>query len=80
MPGLPKVSDQPKVIDISKELGITPSQLGLAWLLQHSPNTLLIPGTTDNGHLEENLAAGSVVLSKDQNSELDSLIVASKLS
>lgn len=77
MPGLPKVTDQPKVIDISKQLGITPSQLGLAWLLQHSPNTLLIPGTTDNGHLEENLAAGSVVLSEDFLSELNSLVVAS---
>ena len=80
MPGSPKVSDQPKVIDISKQLEITTSQLGLAWLLQHSPNTLLIPGTTDSGHLEENVAAGSVVLSKDQLSALDSLVVASKLS
>ena len=80
MPGLPKVADQPKVIDISKQLGVTPSQVGLAWLLSHSLNTLLIPGTTDSGHLEENLIVGSVVLSKDQVSELDRLVVASKLS
>ncbi len=77
MAGLPKVTEQPGVIDISNQLGITPSQLGLAWLLQHSPNTLLIPGTTDNGHLEENLAAGSVSLSEDQVSALNSLVVAS---
>ena len=77
MPGLPKVTNQPAVIDLSKRLGITPSQLGLAWLLQHSPNTLLIPGTTDNAHLEENLAAGSVALGKDEVSALDSLVVAS---
>ena len=77
MPGLPKVTEQPGVIDISRQLGTTPSQLGLAWLLQHSPNTLLIPGTTDKGHLEENLAAGSLVLNEDQVSALNSLVVAS---
>ncbi len=77
MPGMPKVTDQPKVIEVSKQLGIAPSQLGLAWLLQHSPNILLIPGTTDSGHLEENLAAGAVVLSEAQMSELNSLVVAS---
>lgn len=77
MPGLPKVTEQPGVIDISRQLGTAPSQLGLAWLLQHSPNTLLIPGTTDKGHLEENLAAGSLVLNEDQVSALNSLVVAS---
>ena len=75
MPGLPKVTDQPQVIDLSKKLGVTPSQLGLAWLLQHSSNTLLIPGTTDKSHLEENLNAGSVVLSEDSMFELNSLVV-----
>lgn len=78
MPGLPKVTDQPKVIEIAKRIGVTPSQLGLAWLLQHRPNTLLIPGTTDPDHLKENLAAGSVVLEATTMSELDSLQVASR--
>ncbi len=32
-------------------LGATPSQVGLAWLLQHVPNVLLIPGTADLGYL-----------------------------
>ncbi len=77
MPGLPKVTDQPKVIEISKQLGITPSQVGLAWLLQHSPNTLLIPGTTDYAHLQENLAAGSVVLTPEAVSELNGMAVPS---
>ncbi len=76
MPGLPKVTDQPKVIRIASQLGMTPSQLGLAWLLQHSPNTLLIPGTTDYSHLEENVAAGSVVLTEEVSDELNALIVA----
>ena len=77
MPGLPKVIDQPAVIDLSKQLGMTPSQLGLAWLLQHSPNTLLIPGTTNTSHLEENLAVGSAALSEAAMAELSSLVVAS---
>ncbi len=64
------------MISLARQLGITPSQLGLAWLLQHSPNTLLIPGTTDIGHLEENLAAGSVVLSEDSSAQLNNLGVA----
>ena len=73
MPGLPKVTDQPKVIEIAGQLGIAPSQLGLAWLLDHTKNTLLIPGTTDIAHLDENLAAGSVVLSPEIALELSKL-------
>ena len=78
MPGMPKVTDQSKVIDLATQLGMAPSQLGLAWLLQHSPNILLIPGTTDIGHLEENLAAGSVVLSEDSSAQLRNLNAAIK--
>ena len=76
-PGWPKVTEQPKVNGIAKQLGITPSQLGLAWLLHHRPNILLIPGTADTAHLEENLAAGSVVLGEDVMAELNSLHAAS---
>jgi aryl-alcohol dehydrogenase-like predicted oxidoreductase len=50
-PGRPKVTDQPTVIDAARALGVTPSQVGLAWLLQHAPNILLIPGTSSIGHL-----------------------------
>ena len=57
-PGLPKVTAQPVVIDAAARMGVTPSQVGLAWLLGHAPNTLLIPGTASIGHLEENVAAG----------------------
>ncbi|TCV92375.1 aryl-alcohol dehydrogenase-like predicted oxidoreductase [Luteibacter rhizovicinus] len=41
---------------------ITPSQLALAWLLHHSPATLLIPGTTSIAHLDENARAASIEL------------------
>jgi pyridoxine 4-dehydrogenase len=53
-PGFPKVADNAVVA----EVGATPSQVGLAWLLAHTPNTLLIPGTRSIAHLEENLGAG----------------------
>jgi aryl-alcohol dehydrogenase-like predicted oxidoreductase len=43
-------------------LGVTPMQLALAWLLQRSPNILLIPGTSSVGHLRENLAAAALQL------------------
>jgi pyridoxine 4-dehydrogenase len=72
-PGFPKVSNNPVVIDIAGELGVTPSQVGLAWLLAHSPNTLLIPGTRSIAHLEENLGAGDVTLSADALARLDAV-------
>jgi len=59
-PGLPKVTDEPAVRTVAESLGRTPSQVGLAWLLHHAPNVHLIPGTATAGHLEENIAAGSI--------------------
>lgn len=70
-PGFPKVAKDPTVIQISEEIGCTPSQVGLAWLLAHSSNTLLIAGTHSVGHLEENLAAGKVLLTPDALARLD---------
>jgi pyridoxine 4-dehydrogenase len=72
-PGLPKASDNPVVIDIAGELGVTPAQVGLAWLLAHAPTTLLIPGTRSIAHLEENLGAGDVALSADALARLDAV-------
>jgi aryl-alcohol dehydrogenase-like predicted oxidoreductase len=48
-------------------------QVALAWLLQRSPNILLIPGTSSLGHLRENLAAASLQLSGNVVAELDSI-------
>lgn len=48
--------------DVAGDLGATPMQVALAWLLQRSSNVLLIPGTSQVDHLKENLAAGSLVL------------------
>jgi pyridoxine 4-dehydrogenase len=72
-PGFPKVADNPVVIDIAGELDVLPAQVGLAWLLAHAPNVLLIAGTKSIGHLEENLGAGDVVLSADQIARLDAV-------
>jgi pyridoxine 4-dehydrogenase len=72
-PGFPKVAADPVVRSIAEELGATPSQIGLAWLLAHSPNTLLIAGTRSIGHLEENLGAGDVVLDADALARLDAV-------
>ncbi|CAK7261902.1 aldo/keto reductase [Shinella sp. HY16] len=73
VPGMPKVIEQPQVIAVANRLGATPSQIGLAWLLQQSANTLLIPGTSNVSHLEENCAAGSVTLDQEAIRELDTI-------
>jgi len=72
-PGFPKVTDNPVVREIATELGATPAQVGLAWLLAHAPTTLLIPGTRSIAHLEENLGAGDVTLSADALARLDAI-------
>jgi pyridoxine 4-dehydrogenase len=72
-PGFPKVADNPVVLDIAGELDVLPAQVGLAWLLAHGPNVLLIAGTKSIGHLEENLGAGEVVLNADQIARLDAV-------
>lgn len=41
-PGLPAVADDSVVNAVADEIGVTPAQVGLAWLLAHAPNTLLI--------------------------------------
>ena len=48
-------------------------QVALAWLLQRSPNILLIPGTGRVAHLEENLAAGRLALDEADLAVLDAI-------
>jgi pyridoxine 4-dehydrogenase len=52
----------PAVKETARRLDATPAQVALAWLLHLAPNVLLIPGTSSPEHLEENLAAGELVL------------------
>lgn len=56
---------------VAASLGATPQQVALAWLLQRSPNILLIPGTSSVGHLRENIGAGSLRLPADVVEDLD---------
>lgn len=56
---------------VSVELGATPMQVALAWLLQRSPNLLLIPGTSSVAHLTENLKAADLVLPEAAVAQLD---------
>jgi aryl-alcohol dehydrogenase-like predicted oxidoreductase len=49
----------------------TVAQLSIAWLLQRSPMMLPIPGTSSVAHLEENIAAGSLKLSKDEWTQVE---------
>jgi aryl-alcohol dehydrogenase-like predicted oxidoreductase len=51
--------------DVATRLAATPMQVALAWLLQRSPNILLIPGTSSLAHLRENLAAATIDLPTD---------------
>ena len=57
--------------DVASALDATPIQVALAWLLQRSPNILLIPGTSSIAHLRENLAAAAIKLSADSLAQLD---------
>lgn len=59
--------------EVAATLGATPMQVALAWLLQRSPNILLIPGTSSVTHLRENLAAASLVLPPDAVATLDTI-------
>ncbi len=56
---------------VATRLGATPMAVALAWLLQRSPNILLIPGTSSVAHLRENVAGAALTLSGDDLAELD---------
>ena len=58
---------------VAARLEATPMAVALAWLLQRSPNILLIPGTSSVAHLRENVAAAGLELPADAIAELDSI-------
>ncbi len=59
--------------DVAAGLNATPMQVALAWLLQHSPNILLIPGTSSLTHLRENLKASTLQIPSAVIADLDSI-------
>jgi pyridoxine 4-dehydrogenase len=58
---------------VAGRLGVRPMAVALAWLLQRSPNILLIPGTSSVAHLRENVAAAEVSLDPAAIAELDAI-------
>ena len=58
---------------VADSLNASPQQVALAWLLQRSPNILLIPGTSTRAHLRENIAAADLLLSQDHVATLNAL-------
>jgi aryl-alcohol dehydrogenase-like predicted oxidoreductase len=58
---------------VAKDLGATPMQVALAWLLRRAPNVLCIPGTSSITHLHENLAAAALVLPTEKLAVLDGI-------
>jgi pyridoxine 4-dehydrogenase len=59
--------------EVAAELGATPMQVALAWLLQRAENILLIPGTSSLAHLRENLAAARSTLPVSALARLDAI-------
>jgi pyridoxine 4-dehydrogenase len=58
---------------VAARLGATPQQVALAWLLQRSETTVLIPGTSSVAHLRENVAAVDLKLPADEVAELNTI-------
>jgi len=67
------VSAQEKLQQIAQKHGATVHQVALSWLLNHSKNILLIPGTSSVAHLEENMETANVKLDADDIDELDGI-------
>ena len=62
-----------KLRSVAARLETTSMAVALAWLLQRSPNILLIPGTSSVAHLRENVAGGALTFSKEDIAELNSI-------
>ena len=59
--------------EVAASLGATPMQVALAWLLQRSPNILVIPGTSSLDHLRENLQASTLQIPAEALANLNSI-------
>ncbi|MEU1575147.1 aldo/keto reductase [Streptomyces collinus] len=73
-----KTGAEGEIAAVAAELGATPTQVSLAWLLGRAPVVLPIPGTARIGHLEENLAAAGLELTSAQRTRLDRLAGAAR--
>lgn len=64
----------PAYAALAREAGCTPAQLAIAWLLHKAPHIVPIPGTTQAGHLEDNLQAADVALAPGLLARLEALV------
>ena len=71
--GAPLAQAEGAIANMAENKDVKPNQIALAWLLHRAPNIILIPGTTTIAHLEENMAANSIALTKDEREILERL-------
>src|SRR3989338_774613 len=71
--GSGKLSNDAKLSEIAKELGITCSQLALSWILSKWPTAIPIPGTKNKRHLLENIKSADIKLEREIVGRLDKL-------
>ena len=64
----------PVYVAIADEVGCTPAQLALAWLLHKAPHIIPIPGTTSEAHMRENLAAAHVKLDAGAMARIEAVV------
>jgi aryl-alcohol dehydrogenase-like predicted oxidoreductase len=62
-----------KIREIAAEKKVEPAQLALAWVLAQGGDVVPIPGTTTRKHLDENVAAASIALSKEDLARIDAV-------
>ena len=60
-----------EVLAVAREHQATPAQIRLAWALHRGPHVLVIPGTSDLGHLADNIAAGALRLTPHDLARLE---------
>jgi pyridoxine 4-dehydrogenase len=71
--GPARLAHDPAIAAVAEKHGATPSQIALAWLLQHYDRMLLIPGTSSVAHLEENMAVAEIALDAEDMAALDAV-------
>ena len=64
--GAPLADAEGKISDLARSRSVKTSQIALAWMLHRANNIVVIPGTTTIAHLEENIAATSIVLTQEE--------------
>ena len=60
-----------RILAVAREHQATPAQIRLAWALQRGPHVLVIPGTSDLGHLADNITAGALRLTPGDLARLE---------